>query len=454
MTALSAIFWGIIVFSVLVFIHEGGHYLAARLSGVRVLEFFLGLPGAPSISRKSPKNGTRFGITMALLGGYARIAGMEPGKENPHLALVLTLVNARGQATAQEVAYATGISEIEADDALHILEGWGSIIAAPVAVQPGEKDVPFKVFRTVARSPEGLTLLDGADITAPGSTAEGERYIPDLDPEEFLARERSHTYRGKGFLPRAFMLVAGVVVNLIFAFVLFTAILAIDGISLATNTLDEVVPDSPAAQAGLTVDDTIVELDGVVVSDWTELLAQLSSIEPGTTFPVVYLDGGQESASATTHITMPEEGIPVGIRSRVVTEELTIPEAAAHSGELALMTGRAIIGLFDPAETKQVLDQSMSVVGIAVVAGEAASAGIIPLLTIAAAISLSLGLMNLLPIPPLDGGKLLIEIIQAVMRRPLSARIQNALSLAGIALFLTLFVYMLMQDTVRFVFGG
>ena len=89
-------------------------------------------------------------------------------------------------------------------------------------------------------------------------------------------------------------------------------------------------------------------------------------------------------------------------------------------------------------------------VGIAVMSAEAASAGAATLLNFAAAISFSLGFMNLLPIPPLDGGKLLIEILQAVFRRPVPLKVQNGLSVVGLALIGVLFVYMLRIDFMRF----
>jgi regulator of sigma E protease len=70
-------------------------------------------------------------------------------------------------------------------------------------------------------------------------------------------------------------------------------------------------------------------------------------------------------------------------------------------------------------------------------------------LLLAAMLSMSLGWMNLLPIPPLDGGRVLIELVQLVIRRPVPVRVQNALSLVGMALFMMLFVYMVMQDATR-----
>ena len=77
LSIVSPVFWGLVVLSLLVFVHEAGHYLAARAFGVRVTEFFLGMPFRYKLSYKSASHGTEIGVTPLLLGGYTRICGME-----------------------------------------------------------------------------------------------------------------------------------------------------------------------------------------------------------------------------------------------------------------------------------------------------------------------------------------------------------------------------------------
>ena len=101
----------------------------------------------------------------------------------------------------------------------------------------------------------------------------------------------------------------------------------------------------------------------------------------------------------------------------------------------------------------EILDQSSSIVGISAMAAEAASTGLYNLMMFAAAISMSLGFMNLLPIPPFDGGKILIEIIQLIIRRPLSMRAQSALSYLGVGFMIFVFVVVLKNDIFRFLIG-
>ena len=118
------------------------------------------------------------------------------------------------------------------------------------------------------------------------------------------------------------------------------------------------------------------------------------------------------------------------------------------------MTASYVLQLLQPSHVQEVVTQSSSVVGISVAASEAAAQGLADLLFLMAAISLSLGFMNLLPVPPLDGGKIAIELIQAVIRRPLSIRAQSAVSYLGLAAMLVLFFFVLQQDVVRIVTGG
>ena len=109
-SALKAIFWGVVVLSLLVFVHEGGHYLAARAFKVRVTEFFLGMPCRYKISRKSEKVGTEFGVTPILIGGYNRICGMS-SEPDELLAQALVIVTEAGRIEVSQLAERLGCDE-------------------------------------------------------------------------------------------------------------------------------------------------------------------------------------------------------------------------------------------------------------------------------------------------------------------------------------------------------
>ena len=357
-----------VVLGVLVFIHEGGHFLASKAFGVRVTEFMLGLPG-PSIGFTA--GGTKFGITPILLGGYARVCGMEPGEMSPHLKPVLAALHRRGTATMEDIAVDCSIDVDAAYEALEELVEWGS------AVAPTKKD-RFNTYRAPEVKPtrRQVRRAQDAGLDAPVALALGEaRPVPDEDA--LFQSEYRQQYRSLPFWKRSVILVAGPAVNLLFAVIAFVVVFTFIG------------------------------------SD------------------VQYVDTGE-----VMHITLdPIQAVQLGF---------------AYIGAVV----QAVAGLFNPATAAQVVEGSTSIVGIAVLSGNAFQAGVSEFLLFMAMISTSLGIMNLLPIPPLDGGKFIVEVVQKISRRAVSLRVMNALSLAGMALFLCLFVVMVNQDVQRFIFGN
>ena len=138
LSVLSSVFWGLLMLSVLVFLHEGGHFLTARACGVRVTEFFLGLPCRFDIHYTSRRIGTKFGVTPLLLGGYAAICGMDP-TDVSCADRVLAAIYRHGRVTVADLAVELELSEEVVLEACALLLGWGSI--APW-YEEGEKPSP------------------------------------------------------------------------------------------------------------------------------------------------------------------------------------------------------------------------------------------------------------------------------------------------------------------------
>ena len=454
---LSAIFWGFLVLSLLVFVHEGGHYLAARAFGVRVTEFFLGLPCRFRLSFKSKRVGTEIGVTPLLLGGYNRICGMEP-VEDDLVGEALVCVMHHGRVTAEEVAEELSIDPERAVGLLATLVDWGSIAAfydAELGEHPNQKTWP-RSFQTLARDAHGLTEYDrGHDFSLSGATKAGDTCDLGLSSEALLEQERSHTYLGCGFWKRFAMLAAGPAINVLLAFLIVVAVLMGRGVSYASNTstIGSVVEDSIAEQTGLEAGDRITRVDDTDVFTWEDLVAALSeSLDEGHDFTLKVERDGSE---LELQVDLPdgEKYDKIGIYSSVATYHPTFLEASSAAVNYGVQVAETAAKIIMPQHTMEVLSESSSIVGISVVASEAASSGFWDLAFVAAAISMSLGFMNLLPIPPLDGGKILIEVIQVVLRRKLSLRVQNAVSYVGLAFFLFVFVVVLKNDIVRYVIG-
>lgn len=427
MSVLAVIFWFIVIIGVLTFVHELGHFVAARAFGVRVTEFMIGMPG-PNVGFE--RNGCRYGITCIPLGGYNRITGMEGGPENPHLAEVLAYVHRQGRADATHVALACGLDADEAELALMTLDGWGSIVA------PGKKD-PRGAYAAPANG--------DYEVGQPREVA---------DPIALLDAERAHTYRSLSFPKRMVVLFAGPFMNILLAFVLLLVIFSGIGLTVASTTISQVVDAGPAQEAGLQAGDTITAVDGADVPDWQALSTAIAGLEPGDRVEVTYERDGQ-TIDTTLEVGTDDSGAPrLGIYAGTEQYHVPLGEALGVSWEYLVMTVQSYLSLFNPATAGETLSQSTSVVGIAVMSERAASAGVVPLLYLVAIVSLSLGIVNLLPLPPLDGGRILIEVIQRVTRREVPARIVNAITVVVVLLLVVLFVFLLRQDIVNFFLKG
>ena len=453
---LSAIFWGVLVLSLLVFVHEGGHYLAARAFGVRVTEFFLGLPCRFKLSHKSKSHGTEVGVTPFLLGGYNRICGME-GEYDELQASAFAIVQREGIVEAE--ALATEL-DVDVERAYTLLLGLSDLAAIKPYYDPKRGERPNQreypaAFCTVARDANMLTEYDdGHDFSLPGFTDEGEPR-PLSDAQEQLNSELSHTYKGVSVPKRLVMLMAGPLVNLLLAFVLVTGVYATTEFSyyVNQNVLGEVSQNSLAQEAGLQPGDVIVRVGDVEVKDWNGLHEVLGkSCAAGQDFDIVY---ERDGVQATAHIDLPEgeQTSLIGVSPKSSTYRLNPLEAMQAALGYGQMVLEKVAQLIMPQHTMEVLNQSSSIVGISVMGSEAAASGIADIIALMAAISMSLGFMNLLPIPPLDGGKILIEIIQVIIRRPLSIKAQNAVSYVGLAFFAFVFIVALRNDVLR-IFAG
>lgn len=450
LSILSAVFWGVLLLSLLVFVHEGGHYLAARSCGIRVTEFFLGMPCRFRLSHKSKKYGTQIGVTPILLGGYTRICGME-GASDELLAPALALVCKRGRVRVEDLARELGCDVDRAYGLVSTLADWAAIepyYDPALGEKPNQSTYP-EAFQTLARDAQGRTEYDrGHDFTLDGSTAAGEPCCEGIAAEELLQRERGRTYLGCGFGKRLFMLVAGPAINIALAFVIVVAALMCEGVTYYQNVsqIGAVEEGSYAEAAGLLAGDVVELVGEAEVASWEDLV---SALQP-------YLAAGQDfsltvdrdGAELVLDVDLPDgEAVDlVGISASTYVYHPSFTEAASAAVNYAKMVGEYAVRLIMPQHTMEVLEESSSVVGISTMASEAAASGIYDFAVLVAAVSMSLGFMNLLPIPPLDGGKILIEVVQLVIRRPLPQRAVNAISYVGLAFFLFVFAFALKND--------
>jgi len=412
----SALFWGILTFSLLVLIHEGGHFLAARMFGVKVHEFMIGLPG-PAIRVAGKK--TTYGVTAIPLGGYVRIAGMEPGPENPLLGPALAVASRLGTVNAMTLAAALDVDVSDAEDALVTLADWDALV--PVK---GEDYTYTSRF----------TEEDAADQTA------------------LLDRARSVTYRSLSTPRRLVVLSAGVVLNLLTAILVLTVVFSSFGYMKETGLLSAVNPNSGASAAGLRAGDRITSVGGRGVESWQDLVFAVQRFDPGETVAVVYVRDGETFTVTARLGRNPETSRALlGVSPQLEPAKPTVPEAVALSVSYIGMTFEAIAGFFNPQTFEASVGNATSVIGASYYTAQAAKAGPLEYAAIVAFLSLSLGVINIIPIPPLDGGKVAVELVERLRGRPLSRRFSLSLSAAGAALLFALIGYLMYSDVVRYI---
>ncbi len=424
------VFWGVVLLSLLVVIHEGGHYFAARAFGVRVLEFMVGLPG-PSIGFKPRKSRTRFGLTAIPLGGYARIAGMEENFDQSHLPQVVAMLYEMGSVNSDDLEDASEQVGFDIEESLDFLCEWGTVVKRKISRQQCAYETPE---------------VDGYKQGEPRKLQ---------NAKTFIDQERSQTYIALPWWKRLVILAAGPCANLLTAIIVVTLTLSLAGAYQSTTTIAAVNEQYPAYSAGMQAGDTITAVDGTPISTWEEFTNIVSAKSAGDSTEITYTRDGQEAKANVIVATNEETGRPIiGVTSGAELVKLPFGEALMKSFSYIGQVAVGIAGLVNPATTMQVIEQSSSLIGISVVAKQAADLGFINFMWLAAVISISLGLMNLLPLMPLDGGHIVVQTIQRIFKRVLSPQAINAYSMVGLFFVMALFVMATGNDIGNLVSGG
>ncbi|HEX3573276.1 MAG TPA: RIP metalloprotease RseP [Rhodopila sp.] len=340
----------VVVLGVLVFVHELGHYLAARWRGVRVEAFSIGFGRA--MTSWVDSRGTVWKLGWLPLGGYVKLHGQE---------------------------------------------------------RP--EDVPD-------------------DVRA--------QWIP------------GQTFHEKSVLSRAIVVAAGPIANFALAMVLFAALFIAVGEPVALPVVSGVLPDSAASRAGLMVNDRIMAIGGKPITTFEELQHAITT-HPGDTLPVTVQRDGAEKELQVTPDTRESEGQKVGllgVRGGAVEYHRVSVPAALLAGvtQTWTITHETFSGLAQMISGHRGTDELGGPLRIAQLSGQVAQLGIASLISFIAVLSVNLGLINLFPVPVLDGGHLLFYLAEALRGRPLPQRAQEYGFRAGLAFLACLFVFATWND--------
>jgi regulator of sigma E protease len=340
----------VVVLGVLVFVHELGHYLAARWRGVRVEAFSIGFGQA--VASWTDRHGTVWKLAWLPLGGYVKLHGQE-----------------RPQDVSEEVRV---------------------------------------------------------------------QWIP------------GQTFHDKSVLSRAIVVAAGPVANFLLAMVLFAALFATLGKPITLPVVGAVLPDSAASRAGLMVNDRITAISGQPIATFEDLQHAIT-IHPGEILSMtVQRDGTDRQINVTpeSHESGGHQVGLLGVRGGSVEYQHVSLPAALLGGVTQTwnITAETFGGLAQMISGTRGTEELGGPLRIAQLSGQIAQLGIASLISFIAVLSVNLGLINLFPIPVLDGGHLLFYLAEALRGRPLPQRAQEYGFRAGLAFLACLFVFATWND--------
>jgi len=434
MSVLSVVL-GLIVLGILVFIHESGHFLAAKACGFRVLAFSLGF-GAPLF--KKTVNGTEYRIGVVPFGGYVKMAGENPEEERKG-----SPDEFMSKPIWQRMVVAIAGPLFNYISALVML--WVMFIAGT--------ERPIYLERPVVGAVSDSSIAKSAGLRAGDSIVViNDRKVFDWESIEtaFAAQEHLYTveYVRGGQHDRAVMEMKpdkNVALPKDPTGGLLPPLPAIVG---------EVLPGTAAEAAGLRKNDKIISIDGHRIESWFELVSTVSTFRGDSTLTFVVLRDNAEITKALTpkydesaKKALIGVSVSEGEKRMVRYAPIRAVSKAIDKGwEFTTMIFDVLGKLFSQ---KVSASQRSGPIGIIPASGFILLQGLAPILNFMALIGINLAVLNLLPLVITDGGLIFFMLIEAVRRKPLSLKTQLLFNRVAIAFFLALFLFISFNDVKR-----
>lgn len=412
----------IFVFGVIVFVHEFGHFYFAKKSGILVREFAIGM--GPKIFSKQ-KKGTTYTLRWLPLGGYVRMAGSgEEDNEIPPGTPVGLVLNEAG-----EVVRLNTSSKIQLENAV------------PLEVTYCDLEKDLKISGYVYGTGDAITTYPvNHDAT-----------IVEEDGVEMRIAPVDVQMQSAKIWQRILVNFAGPLNNFILSFFLFILLVFMQGGVQYTNSnvLGEVLPDSPAATAGLEKGDAILRIDGKKISSWADL-TQIVSTSPEKDLSLEVMRNGETKDLILTPKKEEVNGNSVGKMGVAAPMKTGLKDKIFGGVTLFFDNSLAIFKALGSLITNFSLNKLGGPVMMFEYSAQAAASGFTTVIALIAIISVNLGIMNLLPIPALDGGKIVLNVIEGVRGKPLSQEKEGLVTLIGFAFMFGLMILVTWNDISRY----
>lgn len=411
----------ILVFGIIVVVHEFGHFYFAKKSGILVREFAIGM--GPKIFAHIGKDGTAYTIRILPLGGYVRMAGW-------------------GDDTT-EIKTGTPVSLTLADDGKvkRINLSGKKLDQTALPMQVTQFDFEDKLFIKGLVLEEEKTFAVDHDATVVEADGTEVRIAP-LDVQ----------YQNATIWGKLITNFAGPMNNFILGVVVFWVLIFMQGgvRDVDTNQF-HIMPQGALAKVGVPETAQITKIGSHEVSNWESLIQAVETETKDKTAPTLDVTISEKGSDKQVTVT-PEDsqgryllGVQLGVKSDFLSMFVGGFTTAADSALRILSALKNLI--FQPD-----LNKLGGPVAIFKASSDAAKNGIESILYFLAMISINIGIFNLIPIPALDGGKIVLNILEAIRRKPLKQEIETYVTLAGVVIMVVLMIAVTWNDIMRLFF--
>lgn len=417
---MSGLLTFIIIFGILVVVHEFGHFYFAKKSGILVREFAVGM--GPKIFAHTGKDGTAYTIRLLPLGGYVRMAGWGDDDSEIKAGTPASLtLNSEGVVTRID------LSGKSLDKT-----------SLPMTVVSYDLEDKLEISGTVLDETKTYSVDHDATIVEEDGT---EVRIAPLDVQ----------YQNASIWGRLITNFAGPMNNFILGILVFVlAVFIQGGVQILETNQVRVIPDGAVAKAGLKNNERILQIGDQKVTDW-ESLSQSVDLETKDFDSTETLSLVVQGASGKRTLSVKPQKVQgrytLGVTPSI--ESLGVLGNIQAGIRIAWERTFAILNALKNLILQPDLNKLGGPVAIYQMSNTAAQQGFLSSLLLMGMLSMNLGILNLIPIPALDGGKILINIIEAIRRKPLKQETETYITLAGVAIMVILMIAVTWNDIMR-----